>query len=181
MRNFIRRHFVYFPVGVVLILSSCALVEPEDANSSLLIGRAKAFGFQRYEVENALELIIANLSTGASYFARTDTEGYFFIPNVERGRYQVTNLVAKYSRGSSNWTSNWGKARESFFVSSGKISYLGYYVFDRLPAPGVNQFTPTITVSNQKRDIQKALEYLVIKFPDSTWSIMAKNELQKLR
>jgi hypothetical protein len=74
------------------------------------------------------------------------------------------------------WIGQWG----SFIVSSGDISYAGSFDFDRLSDSGAYSFTPKVTVSNQKEDVQKALEYFVTKFPNSAWAIMAKSKLQEL-
>ena len=185
MRSLIRKHTVFFLVGVVLILSSCALVEPEEANSSLLIGRAIAIGGLdgrgSIKIEDSLEIKIVNSFSKKKYIVLTDASGYFFIPNIEPGRYRIENLTARYEWASSRWTVRYGRAKERFRARFGKVVFAGSFVFEELPASGVNRFTPKITVSNQKRDIQKALEYFVKKFPESAWTIMAKNELQKLR
>jgi hypothetical protein len=88
----VKKVLVCLLIGEALVLYGCALAEPENARSSLLVGKAKAKVVGKF-VENSLELKIVNLRNRTEYATVTDTKGYFFIPNIEPGEYWITKLI----------------------------------------------------------------------------------------
>lgn len=197
-----KKVFVYLLIGVVLILYGCTLAEPKNAGSILLIGQAKARGsspnfnkHSSFDVESYLKLKIVNQRSGIEYQVTTDARGYFFIPNIEPGKYRITELVARHSVSIDSICTNcppgvsapsslvevkntWhGEAWEPFLVFE-DISYSGYYIFERVSDSGTTKEKVTRTVN--RKDYQEALGHLISRFPDSIWSIMAKIKLHEL-
>ncbi|MGQ9631509.1 MAG: hypothetical protein ACUVXI_14540 [bacterium] len=111
---------------IVALLVGCALAEPRDEGSSLLIGRvildtSKSGGDFQWDYT-----IIVRGESNTTFRAVADDRGYFLIPNIDPGEYTIDNIVLIPTRGGDTIRYSVGRVEISRTrVNPAEIAYMG--------------------------------------------------------
>jgi len=182
-----KRYIVSTLLLVLLITMGCAIIEePKTADSSLLVGKLEP---PPLSSSVTYQITVSTPSGVKRYAANVDYKGFFRIPNIDPGEYIVYDFLQSITLSRSDFpglpssapiqlsrSSGIGQKAKNklrafrFKVSPGEINYMGFINFD------VSWQDVVIT----KEGREEALKWLIEKYPDSSWAIMAKSQLRGL-
>ena len=99
----------YLLVLIVTLISGCASIEPKAPDSSALIGFVSVELDSKWRLflpgiqKSPIEIKIENLDSGKAYTVKSDSKGFFFLPNINPGLYALSQWRIERSTSSENW------------------------------------------------------------------------------
>jgi hypothetical protein len=163
---------------------STSLVAPADSQSALVIGRVMItytweLSLGRMRPGTNKEGILIELENREKHTvvrATTDDEGYFFIPNMAAGAYELRRVTIAGSF--MDWRGAYVTSEEQFSISQGTLAFS--------PAPGKVGYVGTVLVEVDEKgsrtkaapDDAAAKDYFLRTWAKSPW---ASREVISLR
>ena len=192
--------------GAICLLSilGCALIEPKDEGSSLVMGRVSVKEVNRSKADT-IHIRVENEDGSLSYIATADSRGYFFIPNVPSGiGFRLSRI--DFEQDDSRFKYEMKKS-EVIGVDRGVVKDLGHYRVNYGSKDGVSvrlslslgsktRLSSSVTLGFDISasvplvppryetaeevifDETASLQYLIGKYPQSPWARRAEVQLE---
>lgn len=153
-------------------ITSCTptLVNPIEPNSALVMGRVvinnKYSGpgllLPLGTIEDRIEVEVESTDGNQLFKAKTEEQGYFFIPNIPPNTYLVRRLIVERRIGDRIETQSIGMKRLVFTPVPGKTAYVGSLMVD-VSEKGLITF-------REVREDEKVWSYFPQKYAGSPWA-----------